>query len=142
MFQPVMTPQELSDFLDTEFPQMRGRGAGLDVVGIGAGVVQLSLAAGVNHLRPGGAVSGPSLFTLADVAAYLAILTHIGRQAAGTVTINMTINFLKRASPGLIRADARLLRLGRRVATAEVSIFNEGEDEPCAHAVGTYAVAK
>ncbi len=51
-----------------------------------------------NICRPGGTVSGPSLFALADVAAYAAILAHIGPVALA-VTTNLNINFLRSPPP-------------------------------------------
>ena len=47
------------------------------------------------HLRPGGTVSGPAMFTLADVGLYVAILAHIGPIALA-VTTNLNINFLRK----------------------------------------------
>ena len=31
------------------------------------------------HLRPGGTISGPSMFSLADLALYVAVLAQVGR---------------------------------------------------------------
>ncbi|MFD2235996.1 PaaI family thioesterase [Aureimonas populi] len=140
MFRPVMTAQEVVAFLDSEFPQIRTGQSPIEVDAVGPGTVHLRLAAEESHLRPGGTVSGPSLFALADVGAYLAVVAHLGPQAKDVVTTNMSINFLKRPRPGLIRAEARLLKLGRRLAVAEVAVFAAADDEPCAHAVGTYAI--
>ena len=133
-----MTREEVALFLDREFPQVRNGENLFHLEQVRRGLVTMHLEAGESHLRPGGMVSGPSLFALADVAAYVAILAHIGPVAA-VVTTNMSINFLRKAVLGPLRAEARLLKLGGRSAVVEIAIFSD-KDEPCAHAVGTYAV--
>ena len=100
---------------------------------------RLRLVASEKHLRPGGTVSGPSMFALADVCLYIAILAQIGPVALA-VTTNLNINFLRRPSPGDLVADCRLLKLGNRLAVGEVFLHSQGEDEPVAHATGTYSI--
>ncbi|MBB3998257.1 uncharacterized protein (TIGR00369 family) [Aureimonas pseudogalii] len=135
----AMSIDEVAEFLDREFPQAGAAGLGFRLDTLEAGRLTLSLAAEERHLRPGGTVSGPSLFALADVAAYLCILAHLG-PLLHVVTTNMSINFLQKPPPGLLRAEASLLKLGRRLAVVEVSIRGAGDDLPSAHAVGTYAI--
>ncbi|HEY6918099.1 MAG TPA: PaaI family thioesterase, partial [Tabrizicola sp.] len=65
----------LEAFLREEFGQVAGEFA---VERADAAGVTLRLRVGERHLRPGGTVSGPSIFALADVAMYLAILSRIG----------------------------------------------------------------
>jgi uncharacterized protein (TIGR00369 family) len=92
--------------------------------------------------RPGGTVSGPTLMGLADAALYVAIHATLGI-TPHAVTSNLNINFLRRppASRDLL-AVCKLLRVGRTLAVGEVSIFSEGEDEPVAHVVGSYALPR
>lgn len=92
-----------------------------------------------HSIRPGGTVSGPTMFMLADTAIYVAVLASVGPQALA-VTTNMSINFLRKPAPKDIIADCRLLKLGKRLAVGEVTIWSEGEDEPVAHATGTYSI--
>ncbi|MDQ2696619.1 MAG: PaaI family thioesterase [Pseudomonadota bacterium] len=92
------------------------------------------------HLRPGGTVSGPVMMAVADWAAYAAILAEIGIVPLA-VTTSLNINFLRRPSPQrAIIGEARLLKLGRRLAVAEVNIFSEGESALVAHATLTYSI--
>jgi uncharacterized protein (TIGR00369 family) len=135
----AMTIDEVSEFLDREFPQAGTAGLGFRLDALEAGRLTLSLTAEERHLRPGGTVSGPSLFALADVAAYLCILAHLG-PLLHVVTTNMAINFLQKPPPGLLMAEAHLLKLGRRLAVVEVSIRGAQDGLPAAHAVGTYAI--
>jgi uncharacterized protein (TIGR00369 family) len=104
-----------------------------------AGVL-LRLKVTDRHLRPGGTVSGPSIFALADVAFYLAILSRIGPVALA-VTTNCSIDFLRKPEAGRdLLAEARLLKLGRRLAVGDVMVFSEGSPEPVARAGLTYSI--
>ena len=102
--------------------------------------VTLRLRVAERHLRPGGTVSGPSIFALADVAIYLAILSRIGPVALA-VTTNCAIDFLRKPEGGRdLLAEARLLKLGRRLAVGDVLVFSDGVPEPVARAGLTYSV--
>jgi uncharacterized protein (TIGR00369 family) len=90
-------------------------------------------------LRPGGVISGPTLMSLADTAAYALVLAHIGDQLMA-VTSSLTINFLRGAAPGDIHAEAEMLRLGRRNAVCDVRLWTEVRERLAAQAVVTYAI--
>ena len=91
-------------------------------------------------LRPGGTLSGPSLFTAADIAMYALVLSHVGPELMA-VTSNMNLNFLARPKAGDAIADARLLKLGRRQVVMEVSLYSSAEPATLvAHVTGTYAL--
>ncbi len=137
--QPVMSVAEISEFLDREFPQIHagGRVYAIDAISPGEAVVRLS--ANEMHLRPGGTVSGPSMMALADLAAYVVILAHIGPVALA-VTTNLNINFLRKPEPGDLVATCKLLKLGKRLAVTECGIGGEGEEDYVAHATATYSV--
>lgn len=91
-------------------------------------------------LRPGGLISGPTLMSLADTAAYVLVMAHVGPELMA-VTSSLTMNFLRGAQPGEIQADAELLSLGRRNAVCGVRIWTESPDRLAAHATVTYARA-
>jgi uncharacterized protein (TIGR00369 family) len=92
------------------------------------------------HLRPGGTVSGPSMFALADVAIYLAVLSRIGPVALA-VTTNCSIDFLRKPEAGRdLIAQARLLKLGRVLAVGDVLIRSDGAPEVVARAGLTYSI--
>ena len=132
----VMTIDEAMGFLDEVFPAVRGRFELLELPPMGA---KVRLKVGPEHLRPGGTVSGPAMFELADCAFYLACFGMIGREAL-TVTTNASINFLRKPANKAIVAEVRILRLGRTLITGDVMIFSEGDSKPVAHATMTYAV--
>ena len=112
----AMTAQEIAAFLSAEFPQVAEE---MVLDRLDDSVLHLRLAVSDRHLRPGGTVSGPSIFGLADVAVYLAILARIGPVALA-VTTSATIDFLRKPAPHSdLRAEVRVLKLGRVLAVAE-----------------------
>ena len=132
------TQAELTAFLQAEFPQTRCTIEELDE----DGSVVVAHPVGHAELRPGGTVSGPVMMTLADVALYVAILARIGIVPLA-VTTNLSINFLRKPrADRRVVARCRLLKLGRALAVGEVFLFSEGEDEPVAHATGTYSIPR
>ena len=92
------------------------------------------------HLRPGGTVSGPSIFALADVSAYLMTLARIGPKALA-VTTNCSIDFMRKPAAGVdLIAKTRLLKLGKLLSVCDVLVFSEGMEAPVARASLTYAI--
>ncbi len=102
--------------------------------------VVLRLRVADRHLRPGGTVSGPAIFGLVDVAMYLAILCRIGPVALA-VTTHCSIDYMRKPAAGCtLRAEARLLKLGRSLAVGDVLVFSDGMDAPVARAGLTYSI--
>ena len=102
--------------------------------------ITMRLLTSRRHLRPGGTVSGPSMFALADVAAYLATLAMIGPKALA-VTTNCSIDFMRKPLADVpLVAHAKLLKLGRQLSVTDVLIYSEGSDKPVARASLTYAI--
>jgi len=132
-----MSDSELAEFLDQEFPQVTGE---FTIEDVGEMRARVRLNVGERHLRPGGTVSGPAIFSLADVSVYLAILAMIGPQALA-VTTSCSIDFMRKpaARTDLI-AQCRLLKLGRVLAVGEVLIFSDGMDQAVARASLTYSI--
>lgn len=137
--QPVMTVEEIEAFLETDFPQIHTDGRVMQVLSVRPGEIDMSLEPTGRHLRPGGTVSGPAMFTLADVACYVAILAHIGPVALA-VTTNLNINFLRRPEPETLTCRAHILKLGKRLAVVEATLFQRDFNDPVAHAVSTYSI--
>jgi len=94
---------------------------------------------GPGLLRPGGIISGPTLMSLADTAAYALVLAHVGDQKMA-VTSSLVMNFLRGAAVGDIWADARMLRLGRRMAVCDVRLWTETAERIAAQATVTYSL--
>lgn len=127
----------LEAFLAADFGQVAEEFA---VERADASGVTLRLKVAERHLRPGGTVSGPSIFGLVDVAMYLAILSRVGPVAL-TVTTNCAIDFMRKPAAGRdLLGEARVLKLGRSLAVGDVMVFSEGLAEPVARASLTYAI--
>lgn len=135
--EPKMTVAELNSFMQAEFPQV----AGEYIVEHAASMeVRVRLPVGDQHLRPGGTISGPTMFSLADVTIYLAVLAMIGPQALA-VTTNCSIDFMRKPAAGVdLLATGRLLKLGRQLAVGDVLIQPEGQEDVVARASLTYAI--
>lgn len=131
-----MTPAELAAFLDEVFPQIRGE---VMIEAVGPMTARVRMPVKERHLRPGGTVSGPAMFTLVDCAFYAAILAQIGREAL-TVTTNASINFLRKPQVADLYCEARILKLGRVLVVGDATIAQEGQAGPVAHASLTYSI--
>lgn len=146
---PAMTVDEVNDFIRDHFPQI-GPESDMFVEAVGDGTAKLRMLYKDRHLRPGGTISGPTMFALADVAIYIAILGSIGvgrepdkaHQSAGaqTVTTHLGINFLRKPEAGDLIAEAQLLKSGQRLVVGEARLHSDGSNDPVAHAVGTYSI--
>lgn len=133
----VMDAAALNAFLESDFPQVAGEYVIDDVTPDG---VSARLRVGDGHLRPGGTVSGPSMFALADLAVYCAILSRIGPVGLA-VTTNASIDFMRKPAAGVdLLADCRILKLGRVLAVADVLIRSDGMDAPVARCSMTYSI--
>ena len=69
--------------------------------------------------RMGGILHGGAVVSLLDTAAAFAVHTVIEPDAR-TVTVDLTVHFLRPASSGRVEAHARVLRRGRRVCILSV----------------------
>ncbi|HBZ43335.1 MAG TPA: thioesterase [Maritimibacter sp.] len=132
-----MTLDELNAFMNEQFPQVSDDFEVLDVAPMHA---TIRLNVDDKHLRPGGTVSGPTMFALADVSVYLATLAMIGPKALA-VTTNISMDFMRKPTSGAnLRSETRLLKLGKVLAVGDVLIFSEGDDRPVARASMTYSI--
>ena len=134
----AMTADELNDFLAGAFP---GAPRLYMVESVDHEGVRMRLPYDPGQIRPGGTLSGPTMMSLADGAAWLVTLSRIGPVALA-VTSNLTIAFLAKPGPADLLAHARLLRLGRRQSVSEVRLWSDGAsaDDPVAFATVTYAI--
>jgi len=77
--------------------------------------------------------------TLADTATYIALLAMIGPVSLA-VTASLNINFLRKPGQADVIGECRLLKLGKRLAVGEVTMFSDGDSAPVAHATVTYSI--
>lgn len=131
-----MTIAEVTAFLETVFPQID---KDFDVLSLSVDEVIVRMNVKDRHLRPGGTVSGPSMFALADVSYYIATLALIGPEAL-TVTTNCSIDFMRKPAATNMIAKARVLKLGRSLSVGDVLLYSEGVKAPVARANLTYSI--
>lgn len=135
--QSKFTASEMMDFLKEVFPQVKDDFA---IDHLDGETVTMRLLTAERHLRPGGTVSGPSMFALADVTAYVATMAPIGKEALA-VTTNISMDFMRKPKAGVdLVAKGRLLKLGRALAITDVLIYSEGSEKPVARASLTYSI--
>lgn len=136
----VMSIAEIDRLIDEQFPQIHFGGRVFHIEAAGVRGARMRMAAHEKNLRPGGTLSGPSMFQLADVALYVAILATLGEPAIQSVTTNLNINFLTRPSPGDLIAEVELVKVGKKLIIGEVELYSENADAMVAHAIATYAM--
>lgn len=132
-----MRLDEVSEFVESVFEQVKGD---FTIEELDEDSMRVRLNVSHKHLRPGGTVSGPSIFALADVGAYFMTIAHTGREALA-VTTNCSIDFMRKpiANVDLI-AEVKLLKLGRSLSVSDVLIYSEGMEKPVARAALTYSI--
>ncbi|WP_425995014.1 PaaI family thioesterase [Caulobacter sp. DWR1-3-2b1] len=133
-----LNAEALNAFLRRAFPEGDARQMP-SVVEVAEGRVLMKVGFESRQLRPGGLISGPTQMALADTAAYALVLAHIG-EVAMAVTTSLTIHFLRGCKPGDLYAEATLLKLGRRIATADILIWTESRERAAAKATVAYAI--
>jgi uncharacterized protein (TIGR00369 family) len=134
-----MTAAELGAFLRTELPQMFDYDD-LAIEHADGRTCRLRQRFRDSMLRPGGTVSGATLMALADCAMYVVLLSAIGPVSLA-VTTNLNINFLRKGAPGQdVLAEARLMKLGSRLAVGEVTLLSGVSADPIAHVTATYSI--
>jgi len=137
--EPALARGDLESFLRTEFPQAFSAGSGLSIEEVWHGGARVRQAYRQDFIRPGGTISGPTMMALADFAMYVAVLAAIGPVPLA-VTTNLNINFLRKPGAADLLAEARLMKLGKRLAVGEVVIQSVGAEILVAHATSTYSI--
>jgi uncharacterized protein (TIGR00369 family) len=139
MAAPKLTRNELLDLLAAEFPEASHAMGDYEIEEVWHGGCRLRHHYHDRSLRPGGTLSGATMMSLGDFAMYVAVLATIGWVPLA-VTTNLTINFLKKPAPRDLLAEARLIKLGKRLAVGEVGIRSDGADDLVAHVTSTYSI--
>lgn len=136
----VLSASELEAYLPEVFPQLFVEGEQQYFIeSVAPTSTRLRLKYHERHLRPGGTFSGPSMMALGDLTVWVMVLAHIGK-VPGAVTTSLNINFLNKPGPVDLVAEGRMIKMGRRLAVGEVSIYSLGGEDPVAHITATYSV--
>ena len=134
---PEISKEELSEYLAEVFPQVWSQ---FEIMEMDGRHTVMKLKVNDRHIRPGGTVSGPAMFGLADVSAYVATLAVVGRKALA-VTTSCSIDFMRKPEAGKdLIAHAELLKHGKALTVTDVRLRSEGSDDLVARASLTYSV--
>ena len=135
---------ELKDLLLKNLPRVDDHGEVVET--IGNGKIRIRLPIREDYLgndiwgKTGDSIySGPIVMGLADTAMYGCILSALGQNFI-PVIVTFTINFLRPISANDLIAEARILRLGKRLVYLETYLYSDGTSEPVAHITSTYAI--
>ncbi len=111
--------------------------SGVYLRSIEPGKAEMVLPYSDHSIRPGGTLAGPFMMMLADVCMYAVVLSLLG-EIKLAVTTSLNINFVRKPANTDLVAQGSIIKMGKRLAVLEVSIFSEGEI--VAHATGTYSI--
>ncbi|MEZ5215011.1 MAG: PaaI family thioesterase [Ilumatobacteraceae bacterium] len=128
----VVTAAEINEFLERDFS---GNGNRCESVDERSAVA--ILRPDDSHLRPGGIISGPTVFGLCDAALYYACFTVLGIEPM-VLTSELSIRYLRPAFGSELRARADLHQVGRRLVIGSVTAWTTDPAKPVAVAQGTY----
>lgn len=117
------------------FPGMRAA-----CTAIGADFAVATIEVDEGSIRPGGFVSGPTQFALADTALWFLVFGAIGRVEPMALTAELSIRYLRPAVGTRLSARAALDAAGRRNVVGTVKLWTDDEHRPCSVAQGTYAL--
>jgi uncharacterized protein (TIGR00369 family) len=131
----LLSAEELQGIVNAAFPAW----ALPHVESVDDDSLVLVLPVDEKNTRPGGTLSGPTMMALADNAAWLVILAHIGPQLLA-VTTSLHIDFLRKPEVADLVARARILKLGRRLAVVDVEVSSSGSKDLVAKAQVTYSI--
>ena len=109
---------------------------GIEVDSVEPGHAVLSMKLRDDLMRNNGIAHGGAIATLIDSAMAIAIMALL-EENERTVTVDLTIHYLRPISEGTTRASARVVRAGRRVITVSAELFDHNE-KLCATAISTY----
>lgn len=137
MTKPAVTAEEFLDLLRRTMPDATESGLTVEIPARGEVIARLPHDD--RRLRPGGTLSGPTLFMIVDLALYGVTLSLIGMQPLA-VTTDITMHFLRKPGPAELVCKARVLKPGRRLVIGDALVYTAGSDDPVAHGVGTYSV--
>jgi len=109
---------------------------GIEVDSVEPGHAVLSMKLRDDLMRNNGIAHGGAIATLIDSAMAIAIMALL-EENERTVTVDLTIHYLRAISEGTTRASARVVRAGRRVITVSAELFDHNE-KLSATAISTY----
>ena len=100
---------------------------GYDIIEVSKGRVVAASKAHDGHFNPAGTVHGGLAATLLDSCMGLAVQSVLAKGFA-QITLEFKISFVRPITPetGVVKAEGKVLACGRRVATADARLTDEG----------------
>ncbi len=130
------TPDEINAIVGELYPDTMNRCAD-----VGEGFALARYAIDQTALRPGGFVSGPTQFGIADAALWYLVFGALGRIEPMAMTSELSIRFLRPAQGSVLWGRATLAAAGRRNIVGTVDVWcDDRAHKPTATAQGTYAL--
>ena len=130
-----VTTDKFNGIIKTELPSAAE--VGIYLQSIDEGKAELVLPYNEISLRPGGTIAGPFMMMLADGCMFAVVLSMLG-EIKLAVTTSLNINFLRKPSECDLVAKGSIIKMGKRLAVVEVSIYSDADI--VAHATGTYSI--
>ena len=130
--------KEISRKLKDIFPQVADK---YEIISLKSNYSEVKLLANNKNLRPGNTISGPSMFELADLSFYIAIMasTDLGEKS---VTTNVSINFFKKPLLSNLLGISQIKKIGKRLVVGDVEILSEDKKQTYAQALFTYSIPR
>ena len=130
--------KEISKKLKDIFPQVADK---YEIISLKSNYSEVKLLSNNKNLRPGNTISGPSMFELADLSFYIAILasTDLGDKS---VTTNVSINFIKKPLLSNLLGISQIKKMGKRLVVGDVEILSEDKKQIYAQALFTYSIPR
>ena len=128
--------KEISKKLKDIFPQVADK---YEILSLKSNYSEVKLLSNNKNLRPGNTISGPSMFELADLSFYIAIMasTDLGDKS---VTTNVSINFIKKPLLSNLLGISQIKKMGKRLVVGDVEILSEDKKQIYAQALFTYSI--
>lgn len=131
-----VSAKEMNEFFLENFKGDRGTLPDISLAE--ADHVIMKATMGVQNLRPGGFVSGPTQMALSDHIAYAVIFTRLGITPMA-LTSNLNIDFLRPLQGQTVTVEGKMIKLGRALAVIAVEISGDN-DKIASRATVTYAL--
>lgn len=130
--------KEISKKLKDIFPQVADK---YEIISLKSNYSEVKLLSNDKNLRPGNTISGPSMFELADLSFYIAIMasTDLGDKS---VTTNVSINFIKKPLLSNLLGISQIKKMGKRLVVGDVEILSEDKKQIYAQALFTYSIPR
>ncbi|MCO1602814.1 PaaI family thioesterase [Desulfosporosinus nitroreducens] len=115
-----MTEKIRRKFGDMPIPPI-ARLIGFNIVEVGVGQAVMELEAGTKHTNPMGTLHGGVICDVADAAMGAAYYSTLGEDESFT-TLELKINFMKPVWEGLIRAEAKVIKMGKTIGLLQCEV--------------------